>query len=156
MFEARILLESNLAALAAERGTKEHHAALAEEVAEIFATVESPYEFLIHDVLFHRFLSQASGNPILAAIMETVTTSMYDNRRKTVERSVDLRESAEMHYKIYRAVRARKPLEARRPMEGHLRLAQAAQDSERPSERKAALAVARTKKSAAEQNLPIA
>jgi len=156
MFEARIILESNLAALAAERGKEEHHAALADEVAEIFASIESPSEFLIHDVLFHRILSQASGNPILAAIMETITSSMYDKRRRTVERSIDLRESAEMHRKIYRAVRARKPLEARRLMEQHLRLAQAAQDSERPSERKAAAGVAKAKKAPAEQKVPVA
>src|ERR1700749_3904663 len=42
MFEARIILESHLAALAAERGKDEHHAALAEEVAEMFATLDSP------------------------------------------------------------------------------------------------------------------
>jgi GntR family transcriptional repressor for pyruvate dehydrogenase complex len=151
MYEARILLESNLAALAAERGKEEHHAALAEEVAESFASIESPTEFLIHDVLFHRILSQASGNPILAAIMETITSSMYDKRRKTVERAINLRESAEMHRKIYRAVRARKPAEARRLMEQHLRLAQAAQDAERPVERKASTGAAKTKKAAAEK-----
>ena len=97
MFEARLILESNLAALAAERGKEEHHTALAEEVAEIFASIDSPADFLIHDVLFHRILSQASGNPILAALMETITSTLYDKRRKTVERSTDLRESAEMH-----------------------------------------------------------
>jgi GntR family transcriptional repressor for pyruvate dehydrogenase complex len=137
MFEARLILESNLAALAAERGKEEHHAALAEEVAEIFASVDNPADFLIHDVLFHRIISQASGNPIMAAIMETITSSMYDKRRRTVERSIDLRESAEMHRKIYRAVRSRKPLEARKLMEQHLRMAQTAQDQERPVERKA-------------------
>src|SRR5580658_6488749 len=42
MFEARIILESHLAALAAERGKDEHHAALAEEVAEMFASLEDP------------------------------------------------------------------------------------------------------------------
>ena len=77
MFETRMILESNLAALAAERGKEEHHAALAEEVAEIFASVDSPADFLIHDVLFHRIVAQASGNPILAALMETITTSLY-------------------------------------------------------------------------------
>lgn len=137
MFEARILIESNLAALAAERGKEEHHAALAEEVAEIFGSVDNPGDYLIHDVIFHRILAQASGNPIMAAIMETITSSMYDKRRKTVERSTDLRESAEMHRKIYRAVRARKPAEARKLMEQHLRMAQTAQDQERPVERKA-------------------
>jgi GntR family transcriptional repressor for pyruvate dehydrogenase complex len=156
MFEARIILESNLASLAAERGKEEHHAALAEEVAEIFASVESPSDFLIHDVLFHRILSQASGNPILGAIMETITSSMYDKRRKTVERSIDLRESAEMHRKIYRAIRARKPLEARKLMEQHLRMAQSAQDQERPVERKSPSGAAKVKKAAADQKVPVA
>jgi len=132
MFEARILLESGMAALAAERGKEEHHAALAEEVAEMFATLEKPTDYLIHDVLFHRVIAQASGNPILASIMETVTSTMYDKRRKTVERAIDLRESAEMHREIYRAIRARKPAEASKLMEQHLRMAQAAQGMERP------------------------
>jgi GntR family transcriptional repressor for pyruvate dehydrogenase complex len=136
MFEVRLILESNLAALAAERAKEEHHTALAEEVAEIFASIDSPSDFLIHDVLFHRILSQASGNPILAALMETITSALYDKRRKTVERSTDLRESAEMHRMIYRAVRARDPVEARRLMEQHLRMAQTAQGMERPTARK--------------------
>lgn len=138
MFEARILLESGLAALAAERGREEHHAALADEVAEMFASVENPTEYLIHDVLFHRSIAQASGNPILAAIMETIVSSMYDRRRKTVERSRDLRESAEMHREIYRAIRSRKPLEARELMERHLRMAQEAQGLERPTGKRSA------------------
>jgi GntR family transcriptional repressor for pyruvate dehydrogenase complex len=138
MFEARIILESSLAALAAERSKEEHHAALADEVAEMFASLNAPIDYLIHDVLFHRIIAQASGNPILAAIMETVTSSMYDKRRKTVERATDLRESAEMHREIYRAIRARKPSEARQLMEDHLRLAQRAQGAQRPTDRKTA------------------
>jgi GntR family transcriptional repressor for pyruvate dehydrogenase complex len=145
MFEARIILESNLSALAAERGKDVHHAALAEEVAEMFAALASPADYLIHDVLFHRIIAQASGNPILAAIMETVTSSMYDKRRKTVERATDLRESAEMHREIYRAIRARNPLEARKLMEEHLRLAQTAQGAERPADRNAAASAPRSK-----------
>src|ERR1700691_560055 len=146
MFEARSILECSLAALAAERGKEEYHAALAEEVAEMFAALESPTDYLIHDVLFHRIIAQASGNPILAAVMETVTSSMYDRRRKTVERATDLRESAEMHREIFRAIRARKPLDARRLMEEHLRLAQVAQGVEQPTDRKAAAAVPKSKK----------
>jgi GntR family transcriptional repressor for pyruvate dehydrogenase complex len=131
MFEARLILECNLAALAAERGKEEHHAALAEEVAEIFASVQRPAEYLIHDVLFHRIVAKASGNPILAALMETITSTLYDERRKTVERAVDLGESAEMHRELYRAIRSRNPEEARRLMEQHLRMAQAAQGREK-------------------------
>jgi GntR family transcriptional regulator, transcriptional repressor for pyruvate dehydrogenase complex len=146
MFEARIILESSLASLAAERGREEHYALMAEEVAEMFGALANPTDYLIHDVLFHRVIAQASGNPILAAIMETVTSSMYDKRRKTVERATDLRESAEMHREIYRAIRARKPLEARKLMEQHLRMAQTAQGMERPSDRKAAATVSKLRK----------
>jgi GntR family transcriptional regulator, transcriptional repressor for pyruvate dehydrogenase complex len=130
MFEARLILESNLAALAAERGKAEHHSALAEEVAEMYASVSQPLEYLIHDVRFHSTIAQASGNPILAALMETITSALYDERRKTVERSRDLRESAELHREIYRAIRTRKPADARKLMEQHLRMAETAQGME--------------------------
>jgi len=140
MYEARIIIESNIAALAAERGKDEHHAAMAEEVAEMFAAMDSPADFLVHDLLFHRIISQASGNPILAAVIETITSALYEKRRKTVERATYLRESAEMHREIYRAIRNRKPEEARKLMEEHLRMAQVAQGQERPLERDAARA----------------
>jgi GntR family transcriptional repressor for pyruvate dehydrogenase complex len=142
MYEARIIIESNIAALAAERGKDEHHAAMAEEVAEMFAAMDSPADFLVHDLLFHRIISQASGNPILAAVIETITSALYEKRRKTVERATYLRESAEMHREIYRAIRNRKPEEARKLMEEHLRMAQVAQGQERPLERDAARAKA--------------
>jgi GntR family transcriptional regulator, transcriptional repressor for pyruvate dehydrogenase complex len=138
MFEARMILEGSLAALAAERGKEEHHARLSEEVAEMFAAIGDPTDYLIHDVLFHRIISQASGNPILAALMETITSALYDNRRRTVERSTDLRESAEMHREIYRAIRARKSFEARELMTRHLRMAEAAQGIEPSTGRKPA------------------
>jgi GntR family transcriptional repressor for pyruvate dehydrogenase complex len=136
MWEARLILEGNLAALAAERGKDEHFAALAEEVAEMFAAIGNPTEYLIHDVIFHRIISQASGNPILAALMETITSALYDRRRRTVERVIDLRESAEMHREIYRAIRARKPLDARKLMDQHLRMAEVAQVKENSTGRK--------------------
>ena len=161
MFETRLILEGNLAALAADRGNEEHHAALAEEVAEMFAAMNNPADYLVHDVLFHRIISQASGNPILTALMETITTAMYDKRLKTVERSIDMRESSDMHREIYRAVRARDPLEARRLMEQHLRMAQTAQGMERAPARKKAQDATRPKRvqavlkaSPLEKNLP--
>jgi GntR family transcriptional repressor for pyruvate dehydrogenase complex len=154
MFEARNILEGSVAALAAERGKEEHHAALAEEVADMFGAIDNPSEYLIHDVLFHRIVSQAAGNPILAALMETVTSSMYDKRRKTVDRSIDLRESAVMHRELYRAIRGRDPVEARRLMVKHLRMAQTAQDMERPIERKSASLVAKGRSQRAESRPP--
>jgi GntR family transcriptional regulator, transcriptional repressor for pyruvate dehydrogenase complex len=130
MFEARRILESELAALASERGREQQFATLSEEVADMYASMDDPMEYLIHDVRFHRVIAQASGNPILAALMETITSALYDERRKTAERSRDLKVSADMHRQIYRAIRSRNAAEARSLMRRHLTLAQSAQDME--------------------------
>lgn len=133
MFEARLILESHLAALAAERGREEHFTALAEEVTEMYATFHEPQEYLIHDMRFHRTIAEASGNPILAVLVETIMTALYDERRKTVERSRDLKQAAETHREIYRAIRSHNAAKARSVMEQHLKMAESAQVSEQAS-----------------------
>ena len=148
MFEARVIIESSLAALAARRGKEEHYAALAEEVAEMYAIADSPADFLRHDVLFHRIIAKASGNPILAALIETITSAMYEKRRKTVQRANYLREMAEMHREIFRAIRARDPIAAQKQMEHHLRVAQNAEIMEPPDAAKSHSTRARERKPA--------
>ena len=130
MFEARLVLEAGLAALAAERASEQHIAALAEEVLEMEASLDDPQEYLIHDVRFHRTIAQAAGNPILGAFMETITANLYDKRRQTVANSLDHKEAAVLHRDIYRAIRARNPARARVAMERHLTHAQQAQQNE--------------------------
>ncbi len=141
MFEARRILESELAALAAERAHENHLAVMAEELAEMSASLDSPMEYLIHDIRYHRLIAQASGNPILAALMETITSALYDQRRRTAERSRNLREAVESHQEIYRAIRSRNPAEARSLMERHLTMAQSAQDLEVAGNGKASIRV---------------
>ena len=136
MFEVRNLLETSLAALAAERGSEVHFTVLAEEVAEMYATINDPAEYLIHDVRFHRTIAQASGNPILAALMETVQTALYEERRKTAERAKDRKISLEAHREIYRAIRTGNPAEARNAMERHLRSAETELATEQPVRRR--------------------
>src|SRR5437867_11515199 len=133
MFEARKLLEVGLAGLAARNARDEHLAMMSEEVVEMYATLDDPQEYLVHDIRFHRAIAAASGNQILAALMNMVSTAMYERRRATVERATDLKESAEFHRKIYRLIRARKSDEARAAMGEHLELAQRAFASEETS-----------------------
>lgn len=123
MFEARMLLESSLAALAAERGRESDLTVISEEVTEMYATGNSPDEFLIHDVLFHRAIARASGNPVLAGLMETIAGALYEERRRSMEHRVNLRELAEVHREIYRAIRDRDAGNASRLMRQHLETA---------------------------------
>ncbi|MET0752754.1 MAG: FadR/GntR family transcriptional regulator [Pyrinomonadaceae bacterium] len=130
MFEARLSLEMAIAGLAAERATGDQLASMAEELAEMFASIEEPEEYLVHDMRFHQTIAAASGNRILTALMNMVATILFDVRSKTVHRAHDLKESSEMHRQIYRAIRERNAEAARNAMRDHLMLAQAAQSKE--------------------------
>jgi GntR family transcriptional repressor for pyruvate dehydrogenase complex len=134
MFEARRSLEMAIAGLAAERATGDQMASMAEELASMFASLDEPEQFLLHDMRFHQTIAAASGNRILTALMNMVATILFDVRSKTVRRATDLKESAEMHRQIYRAIREHNPEAARNAMRDHLMLAQKAQESEEKSE----------------------
>jgi GntR family transcriptional repressor for pyruvate dehydrogenase complex len=130
MFEARLILEMAISGLAAERATSEHIAALAEELAEMFATLDVPEEYLVHDMRFHQVIAAASGNRIITALMNMVASILFDVRSKTVHRAHDLKESADMHRLIFRAIREGNIEAARNAMRDHLLLAQKAQTEE--------------------------
>src|SRR3954468_11684004 len=54
MYEARRILEVGAAGLAAERAFPDQMATLADEVAGLFASLDDPQVFLVHDINFHR------------------------------------------------------------------------------------------------------
>jgi GntR family transcriptional repressor for pyruvate dehydrogenase complex len=130
MFEARLALEMSIAGLAAERATGDQMATMSEEIAGMYASLDEPEQFLVHDMHFHQTVAAASGNRILTALMNMVAKILFEARSKTVKRATDLKESAEMHRHIYRAIRERNPDAARRAMQEHLLLAQEAQAKE--------------------------
>ena len=127
MFEARLALEMSIAGLAAERATSEQMAQLAEEIAGLYASIERPEQYLVHDMQFHQTVAAASGNRILTALMNMVASILFEYRSKTVKRALDLKDSAEQHHNIYRAIREHNPESARQAMRVHLIETQRAQ-----------------------------
>lgn len=122
MYEARRVLEVSAAGLAAERASAEHVAGIAEEVASLFASIDDPQEFLVHDIRFHRAVAAASGNQILASLVEMVSALYYERRRETATRATDrnLRDAADLHRSIYQAIRSHEVDRARTIMNQHL------------------------------------
>lgn len=130
MFEARRIIEESVASLAAERANGEQLALIADEIADMYASLDDPQNYLIHDIRFHRALGAASGNPILAALVEMVSAVMYEQRRETISRAHDFGQSLNKHRQIYRAISAHNPDQARTAMHEHLLQAQQAYESE--------------------------
>ncbi len=133
MYDARRIFEVGAAGLAAECATPEHLASMAEEVTGLFASMDDPQRFLVHDINFHRIVAAASGNPIIAAVVEMVSALYYEQRRETAGQASDRdhRDAAQSHREIYQAIRARDPDAARRAMNDHLLRARAYQAQER-------------------------
>jgi GntR family transcriptional repressor for pyruvate dehydrogenase complex len=127
MFEARRILEVGAAGLAAERATPDQIATIAEEVASLFASMEDPQGFLAHDITFHRAVAVASGNPIVMSLVGMVSELYYARRLGTVSRASgrNLRDTAEMHRRIYQAIRRRDARAAQQAMAEHLAHARA-------------------------------
>jgi len=128
-----------VAGLAAERATPEQIASLAEEVTSMFASMHDPQLFLVHDINFHRALAAASGNPIVASLVEMVSALYYERRRETAVHASerDHRDAAEMHRRIYQAIRTHDAESARSLMNAHLIQASQYQAQEEPREPKA-------------------
>jgi GntR family transcriptional repressor for pyruvate dehydrogenase complex len=148
MYDARRILEVGAAGLAAEFATPEQMASLADEVAGLFGSMDDPQRFLVHDINFHRQVALASGNPIIAAVVEMVSALYYGQRRQTAEQAsdLDLRDAAALHRDIYQAIRAHDAEAARRLMNEHLVRASAHQAEERE---KATLRPARARRASA-------
>src|SRR5215813_619962 len=137
MYDARRVLEVGAAGMAAEHATPDQLATIADEVTNLFATLDDRLVFLVHDIKFHRAVAEASGNPIIAALVEMVSALYYDRRKETARHASDrdLREAAELHRRIYQAIRARNSEAARNAMNEHLTRASAHQALE-PGNRK--------------------
>lgn len=131
MYEARRILEIQVAGLAAERATAEELAAISHSVLEMFALADDPEGFLAQDIEFHRAVAQASGNPILAAVVGMVGDLFKEQRRATMYRFRSDDIVASQHRAIYQAIRKGDPSKARDAMDRHLRWAEEDQRSER-------------------------
>ena len=121
LVEVRRPLESEIAALAAERANEVHLRQLESAIHDLGAarTLDQRIEA---DVAFHRRLGEATGNPVFVLLLETLAGFLRESRRKTLVYS-----GAELalkgHRAVYRAVRARDPAQARAAMQEHLCLA---------------------------------
>lgn len=133
LWEVRRVLEAGTASLAAERATPERIATLSDEVTGMYSALQDPQRFLDHDLRFHRAVAAAANNPMLGAIIEAVAALFFEERRVTIERARNLRESADAHRKIYQAIRARDADGARAAMNEHIRLAALALATEEPA-----------------------
>lgn len=112
LFEARLLLEPALAALAAERATGAQVAAM--------RAAAGGADQLEADVLLHRLIAEAAGNALLAAMLQSLATLGRSSRSITAGRPGVRRSTAQDHEAIVAAIERHDPPAARAAMTAHL------------------------------------
>jgi GntR family transcriptional repressor for pyruvate dehydrogenase complex len=128
LFEARRVLESTIAALAAERANGDQVAAMSHEITGMFATLEQPEAFLRHDFRFHRAVATGANNLVLGAFIGMITALHLEAQRAEGGETKDgFRDAADRHRRIYQAIRKHDVEAARAAMDENLGLAQAGQ-----------------------------
>jgi GntR family transcriptional repressor for pyruvate dehydrogenase complex len=118
--EARLILETELAGLCAERITPEELQEMELLVERMKDSVDNAEEFSKNDFSFHLTLGIAAKNGVLNNILSSVREQTLD----VISKSLLLREGMENavrgHTKILEAIRQRSPLRAREAMRAHL------------------------------------
>lgn len=91
--------------------------------------------FLFYDIRFHRAVANASGNPLIASLVEMRSALYDDQRQKTAEwvTGTNLRDAAEAHRRICLAVRVGDAERAQTAMNDHLLQSSAYQAAEERS-----------------------
>jgi GntR family transcriptional repressor for pyruvate dehydrogenase complex len=117
--EARRILEPELAAFAAERGTDADLQAIREQAQAMERLVAAGKDFLEPDLQFHRQIALSAHNPVLARMMEAVNDLLTESRKITVEPEMTTR-AVRYHLLIADAICERNPLQARLLMLAHV------------------------------------
>jgi GntR family transcriptional regulator, transcriptional repressor for pyruvate dehydrogenase complex len=120
VIEARLMLEPQLAALAAERADDELLAALRQSIAAMSDGMDDPRIFLTENRRFHELIATAAGNLVFGYVMASLHW-VIDGSRQGVQyperyRGIVVR----AHEQIVAAIEARDPDEARAAMHDHI------------------------------------
>lgn len=120
LLETRLVLETGIAALAAERATDLELLQL-EDFAKLGRPLlDDPAAFIDHDVEFHARIRRMARSPILSSLLDSVNALAVASRRRTAaNRDVRTKALAD-HEAMAKTLKARDPDAAREAMAAHL------------------------------------
>jgi len=120
LVEVREILEPEIAALAATRITDEHIAAMTEAVSIMDTALENVEAFVEADLDFHLALAEATQNPIIPSLMDSIIDLLREQRKRLGRVEGGLARGQYHHRRILEAIVRRDPQAARKEMQEHL------------------------------------
>lgn len=120
LFEVRMVIEPDLAALAARRASFEQIVRMRTILQEQEAMVKRGETGIKSDTGFHFLLAEAAGNDILVRIMDSLMNLLHETREATLNTGGRPIRSMKQHRAILRAIESRDPVAAERRMREHI------------------------------------
>lgn len=120
LFDARLALEIEIAALAARHRSDENLDVLDAELDAMRASIRNRSEYVAHDKGFHLELAQAAGNPVFCVFMASITDLLTELHDRFRDNPTFRQEAIGEHERIVRAVRETDAKAAREAMRFHL------------------------------------
>lgn len=120
LYDARSLIESDVARRAAENMDEAALNRLDEILSAQEGTIDDPMAFRESDLAFHEALWEGSGNAYLKRIGESLNVIGLEFRNKASETRGVLEQSLEDHRALVKAIRSREPEAAARAAARHM------------------------------------
>ncbi len=120
LMEVREIMEPQIAELAAGRITDEYIQAMREAYETMESAGENADMFVEADLDFHLALAEATQNPLIPALMDTIIGLLREQRKQTALVEGGLQRGQTHHKQILKAIIEHDPHAARLAMKKHL------------------------------------
>jgi DNA-binding FadR family transcriptional regulator len=121
LLETRMMIEPQIAFLAAERANAENLAQIAEIIAKAQAEESKKSNYVSYDVAFHRAVAECSQNDVLHRILPIICESIHAGYFATADVQGTHERAIASHINIFKAIQARDSERAKSETEKHIR-----------------------------------
>jgi GntR family transcriptional repressor for pyruvate dehydrogenase complex len=118
--ESRLVIEPELAALAAKNATEEEVTLIKKNANEMAKSYKNNKQIILKDIQFHYYIAKASRNEILFHMMNMIRDLMTDSRRVSSKFPFIAENAVHYHILIANAIAERNPMKARELMSSHI------------------------------------
>ena len=128
LHQVRMILEVEIAGVAASEATSEEVAHLQEVLSGLERGMEDPAAFAEGDAAFHHALAELSHNPLLVMLLDSIGGLMHDVRMSVSNYPALFQMTFPDHGEVLASVQAKDPARARQAMRHHLENARKVQE----------------------------
>ena len=121
LIEARMLIEVELAGLAAERAGQQNVAELSELLDRMIKAKRNPHDFVQADVEFHLAIARAASNSILLNALQLIRNLLQQWILSAVASKGVPEKACAQHKRLLTAIKSGDSMSARKEMRKHLR-----------------------------------